>query len=551
MPQARAVAGPETLLRLVPENMALCLLIEDLRGHAATFLESPFAKRFMISRFGKELLGAPELAKLRDIDAFLQKNLQITLVQLRDDIFGEALVLAYSPGPIEKPNQERGLMLLEARNPEQLAKLLERVIAMQKESGEVKDVQERPRGKYRYLVAVGTRSTTFYLRSGAILAVTSAEPVLFELIARLDDPAARSAFKGRFPTLDAKDRLFSLWVNPKPYLALLEKQASLVSGPQLAALKNFLQYWKALDCIGIFVTHRQDCEITLAIEGRPNELPAGGSNLLFKPAAPAGDMAGRWPQGAFLTLTKTIDLPGTVAGVSEFMDPSTRQILRSSIEQKAAAVLGQDVVGEALPILGPEWGVCFAAPPSSEPGWFPHLLAAVHLHPTAAEPSPELLVMNALNSVATLVVFAQNQVKPGTVSLRSRIHEGSEIKYVTDKEFPPGLQPAFACRGGYLVLGSSPAAIERFAVRSSGQASPNRPFLQVLFPPLLAYLRERQETLVAYHAAHEGVSKAEASAGLEHLAAFLELLDRLEVGSRPLPNGLAWSMRVQPSAPLR
>ncbi len=352
MPLARAVAGPETLLRLVPEKMALCLLIEDLRGHAATFLESPFAKQFMISRFGKELLAAPELAKLRDIDAFLRKNLQITLVQLRDDIFGGALVLAYSPGQADKPDQECGLLLLEAHDPEQLAKLLERVIALQKESGEVKEVQERPRGKHRYLVAVGARSTTFYLRSGAILAVTSAEPVLFELIARLDNPAIGSAFKGRFPTLDAKDRVLSLWLNPKPYLALLEKQATLVSGSQLTALKTFLQYWKALDCIGVFVAHRQDCEITLAIEGRPNELPAGGSKLFFKPATSAGDLAGRWPQGAFLTLTKSIDLPATVAGVSEFMDPSTRQVLRSNIEQKAAAVLGQDVVGEACRFSG-------------------------------------------------------------------------------------------------------------------------------------------------------------------------------------------------------
>jgi hypothetical protein len=281
-------------------------------------------------------------------------------------------------------------------------------------------------------------------------------------------------------------------------------------------------------------------------------LPSGAVNLFLKPPAPSSDLAGRWPPGAFLTLTRSIDLPGTIEGVSEFMDPPTRQHLRTTIEQKAAAVLGQDLVGETLPILGPEWGVCFSAPPSSEPGWFPHLLAAVRLHPTPVEPAPELLVMNGLNSLATLAVFAQNQVKPGSVSLRSRVLDGTEIKYLTnEKEYPPGLQPAYACRGGYLVFGSSPAAIGRFAARNLGQASAGSPFFQIRFPPFLAYLRERKEALAAYRAAHDGLTKAEASAGLERFAALLELLDRFEVASQPLPNGLAWSVRVRLSASLR
>jgi hypothetical protein len=549
---ARASAGPETLLRLVPEDMAICLLIEDLRGHAAAFLDSPFAKQFMISRLGKELLASPEIAKLRDIDPFLQKNLQISLAQLRDDILGDALVLAYSPGPVDKPDHERGLLLLEARNAERLAKLLDRVIALQKESGEIKEVHERPRGRHKYLAAVGARTTTFYFLSGAILAVTSEEPVLLESIARLDNPAAQSAFKGRFPSLDSAGRVLSLWLNPKPYRSLLEKQAGQVKGPQLAAFNTFLQYWKALDCVGVFVTHRDDCEVTVAVEGRPNDLPPGASNMLLKPPAPASDLAARWPQGAFLTLTRSIDLPGFVAGVSEFMDPSARQSLQASVEQKAAAMLGQDLVGEALPILGPEWGCCLAFPPSGDPAWFPHLLAAVRIHPTPAQPTPDLLLMNALNSVATLVVFAQNQVKPGSISLRSQILDGTEIRYfANDKEFPPGFRPAFACRGGYLVVGSSPAAIGRLALRPSGQVSANSPFLKLLFPPLLAYLRERQEVLATYHGAHDGVNKAEALAGLERLTGVLELFDRLDVSSQSVPNGLAWSMRLKLVAPLR
>jgi hypothetical protein len=482
----------------------------------------------------------------------LQKNLEISLVQLRDDIFGDLLVLAYSPGPADKPDKERGLLLLEARNPERLAKILDRLLALQKESGEVTRVQEQTLGRHKYLMAVRQRETNFYLRSGAILAVTSDESVLRDVIARLDNPAAQSIFKDRFPSLDSAGRIVSLWLNPKPYRALLERQIGLVKGAQLAALQTFLRYWNALDCVGLFITHRDDCEITFAVEGRLGELPPGGSNMLFKPPAPTNDLAGRWPPEAFLTLTRSIDLPGTLVGVSEFMDLATRQQLQSTFEQKASALLGQDVVGEALPTLGPEWGGCIAAPPSMDAAWFPHMLAAVRIHATTAEPAPELHLMNTLNSLANLAVFAQNQVRPGSMSLRSRVHDGTEIRYLAnDKEFPPGLLPAFACRGGYLVLGSSPAAIVRFAPHRPDGAHAEGPFFQVLFRPLVTYLRERQDVLATYQAAHNGVTQVEAKARLERLTALVELLNRFEIASRPLPNGLALSLRLQFAAPLR
>jgi hypothetical protein len=195
---ARAVAGSDKLLRLVPENMAVCLLIENLREHASAFLASPFLKQFMISPFGKELLASAEVAKLRDVDKFVQKKLQISVAQLRDDILGDAIVLAYTPGPLDKPDREQGLLLLEARDPDRLARVLERLLALQKESGEIKTVEELTRGHHKFLKIVDKHATTLYLRSGAILAVTGQEAVLTEVMARIDNPSATSSFRVAF-----------------------------------------------------------------------------------------------------------------------------------------------------------------------------------------------------------------------------------------------------------------------------------------------------------------------------------------------------------------
>src|SRR6516164_9826078 len=83
----------EELLRLVPGDIGFCLLIEDLRGHGQALLDSPFLKRFAppLSKMAK----ADELAKLDFVDHWLQENLHVNAIQLRDEILGDALVFAY------------------------------------------------------------------------------------------------------------------------------------------------------------------------------------------------------------------------------------------------------------------------------------------------------------------------------------------------------------------------------------------------------------------------------------------------------------------------
>src|SRR5262245_33700854 len=112
----RADTPADELLRLVPEDVGFCFVLRDLRGHAAGLLQSPFLEQFRQSPLSAPLRNDPEVAKLTGVDKYLKQFLGLDSTQIRDDILGDALVLAYRPGPPGRPEEEQGLVLVRARD---------------------------------------------------------------------------------------------------------------------------------------------------------------------------------------------------------------------------------------------------------------------------------------------------------------------------------------------------------------------------------------------------------------------------------------------------
>src|SRR2546430_1612195 len=105
-----AGAAPPTpadeLLRFVPADVTFCFVLRDLRGHAAALQSSPLAEHMRASSLGQTLTATPEWQQLEKANRFLEKFLGVRAEQLRDDILGDAVVLAYRAGPPGKPQQE-------------------------------------------------------------------------------------------------------------------------------------------------------------------------------------------------------------------------------------------------------------------------------------------------------------------------------------------------------------------------------------------------------------------------------------------------------------
>src|SRR5690242_14919897 len=106
----------DELLRFVPDNVGFCVVLQNLREHGAALWNSPFADQVRRSPLGVALGAAQELQQLTNVEKELQKHLGIGWAELRDDILGEAIVFAYRPGPPGKPEQDRAMLLVRARN---------------------------------------------------------------------------------------------------------------------------------------------------------------------------------------------------------------------------------------------------------------------------------------------------------------------------------------------------------------------------------------------------------------------------------------------------
>src|SRR5436190_23489415 len=94
---APAPSAREALLRLVPEDVALCLVVTDLRTQGDKLMKSPWVKALQDGPFAKALGDAPEMLKLAAVQKLIQQRLQIDWPTLRDEILGDAVVFAYQP----------------------------------------------------------------------------------------------------------------------------------------------------------------------------------------------------------------------------------------------------------------------------------------------------------------------------------------------------------------------------------------------------------------------------------------------------------------------
>src|SRR4051794_4619791 len=87
----------DELLRLVPDDVGFCVVVQNLRERLAGLEQSPFAARLATTHLGRALRDAPEARKLLALDDQLRTHLHVSWAQLRDDVLGDAVVLAYTP----------------------------------------------------------------------------------------------------------------------------------------------------------------------------------------------------------------------------------------------------------------------------------------------------------------------------------------------------------------------------------------------------------------------------------------------------------------------
>jgi Protein of unknown function (DUF3352) len=553
-PLSAATPTPkDELLRLVPDDAGFCLIVQDLRGHFDALAGSPFVEQFQKSALAKTVQGSEETQKLIDVEKKLQKAFGLDWEKLRTEVFGDAFAFAYRPGPPGQPKQEQDLILLRARDGKLLHDLIDRLNQVQKESGDLTELETREYAGQKYFRRVERKEESFCFLHGPVLALSSKEEVLKQAIDR-DRKAGdgEPAVSRQLRLLGADKHLAALWINPRAFEPEMEQRATAATGSEAAVLQSFLRHWKALDGIAVSLKLEKDLELVLSVRARMDALPAATRKVLTEAAKPS-DLWDHFPDDALLATAGRVDATAFLDALGEFLTKEDRQTLHDALGRGLGAALGKDVVKEILPCLGPDVGLCIAARPAKDKDWFPHVLVAVRTSPGETKPFIDQALFSAVNTYAQLTVLEHNRTHQDQLSLKTLVQDKVEVKYLdAEKPSVPGLRPAFALTQGYLVLASSPDAVAAFNNPTRGDRPRDEfPLFRTSLKGLRQFVKDRREPLAAAVAEQNGIKKEDAEARLDALVVGLELFDRLELTERPTAGQVTLTLRLQPAQPFR
>jgi len=550
--RASAESPRDELLRMVPDDAGFCLLVDDIRGHAARLADSPFVRQFHESPMGALLNADPDWQLLKAGREKVEAVLGLDWTKFRDDLLGDAVVFAYRPSAPADPPRDQVLILLRARDQEALAKLVERINAFQKVSGEIQGVEPRERGGQRYFQRLGAKAAPFYALVGPLLAVASDEALLREALDRRSrETASEPPLARRFrELLGTERRLASLWVNPRAFDSAVAAKAEQGNDQQRAIAKSFLTYWKALDAAALGVGVQDDLTCTLALRARMERLPPAARRF-FAEAAKPSDLWRQFPDNAMFAFAGRFDASAFEEMLGEFLTPATRRAFRDGLDRYVGAALDMDVIADVLPCLGPDFGGCITASADGK-SWPPEFLFALGVRPGDKLPHVDKALFSALNALAQAAVIDHNAKHAERMVLKTVLQDKIEVKYLAGGAgLPPGLQPAFALKDGYLVLASSPEAVGRFSLRSARPAESEVPLLRVSFTGLRRYLDAHRPEIAAALAGQNKSTPAEVEKQLDAMLLGLQAFDRLEISQRTVEGQVALTVRVRPTLSLR
>jgi hypothetical protein len=547
------------VLRYVPADSALCVLLEGMRERGNALAASPFLAKLKQTPLGKSASALDEVKKLLALETQIERVTGLSSQALRDDVLGDLVVLAYKPGPPGKPEQEQGLVLVHARDPKALAKMVQHINDVQKKSGELKSLEERTHRGVPYMCRVEKDAPTFYALRGSVLIFSGQEAMLkraLELNADLK-PDAVAPLEQALQKLGVAGSLFTLWINPRAYDGDLAAKLARAQGNDANWLKTLEAYWKALDGIAVALQLDADVTVSLAVSGRPEQLPSAARSLLSSLAEPSR-LWRTLPDDPLLAVAARLDFKALFDLVIDFLPAEGRQGLIGDLERSIGATLGKDFVREVLPALGPDLALFVLPPTRDQKGFFPQVMLALRVKPSS-DPAPvDQALLSGVQTVATVVLFGHNQKNPGKLLTLKRVTlDKLDIRYLSGEQvFPQPVQPAYALARGSLVLAGSPEVLRALSALLPDEVSPDvpppgpLPLVRVSFSAWRTFLEQRKDE-IERHLVAEGARPEEAKAQIKAWIDNLEYLDRLEVRQQPAPGRMLLQVSLRPRWPLK
>jgi hypothetical protein len=526
------------LLRRVPDDLGLCVVVSDLRGQLDRLQQQDWFKKIDANPLVAAVRKSPELGQVKRFQKQVEQQLGVGLDRIRDDIFGDAVVFGYDPPPRGQTKGERGIFLVKAKDPELLGELITKVNDFQKQLGELTSLTPLEYRDLTYYKRVDARATHYYVRQGPLLIVASDEKLLKAALDRGNESRSIPLEHLRRAKLDTA--VFSVWFNPRVMELELEHSASKKLGAEGAILENMLKFWKGLD------------GVVLGCSGV--EQPEGRITLLAKPGNDArewltssrqpSELWSRFPEKAIVACAFQIDFAKLVDEVQKLAPQKDRKALQDIAKSTIGATTGLDFFGQIVPNLGPDVGFAvFAAENEKD---VPQGIFALAVK---SEPIDKALRTWTPFLMGTAVI-KHNSDNPGgpPLQIRSEQQGAVEVKYFARENFPPGFQPAFAVKDGYLVLATSPKAIARFKAGPAVPAVNGEIPLVKLSPVEMArLLRQRRDLFANKMGGKDRENPEVARQTIDAVADLLQAFEAVHVLQHTVDGSGSWIARLIPA----
>ena len=540
------------LLRSVPPESTICFVAQDWKSHWQRLAQSPFAALLKKSELGRTILTAEAMEKIFAVEKVLADSLHLSAGQLRDDILGDAIVYAYRPATPDKPDDDAGVLMLKARNPKTLAKFLDDFNDIQKQSGELKALTEKKSGKLVYFQREkADGSAEYYFLRESVFAYSKDERLVQQVLALEAAPPKSAAFLEAYDKLGLSKAALAAIFQPRTLDADLKARVAATKDDHgRAFLKQFARIWSSTNSVALAVELGADVELALHASFDSKTLPVELKPFLGTPRASA--LWAYIPDDALFALAGRLDLPRVLSLGKTFLSELGSKGLQDSIDKQIAPAVGKDAFPDLLKSIGPDWGVWLTPPGKASKGTLPDLTVALRVR--AADSKDNAVgdaVKLGLSFAFQMFRVEYNRTHDDQFALREIRDDGGPIQHLENaKLLPAGVRPAFAQRGDFFLLASSPDSIQRFAPKKEAPKADDAPFLRIGLKPLEQYLRTHGEDVAKAFAGLTGKSIADVLKEFRELQQIIELFDNLEVRQTGTVESTKWNLKLKLAAPL-
>ncbi|QEH33247.1 hypothetical protein OJF2_17470 [Aquisphaera giovannonii] len=371
--------GTASLLDLIPPDSGLVLTVDDLRGQYKELASSRIVDALSKTSLVRDWLNSDKYQEQQDSREQVERMLQITLEEFRDDILGDAAVLSlYLPPDVADPSRARGLLVVKPRTPAKLSRLIETINEAQRSNGEIDEVALREHAGIKFSVrefadGSGRPDEAYVSFADGVFALSNSEDLIRGVIDRKSGKSAgaKPASAGAKPALERfrevdgrlpTRALARLFIDPRMVERLLRNAPSPHSAGE-AAIRGYIA---SHDAAGAAITagdQRISLHTAETFDARKLEV------LLGREAGGAqAATIDRIPDRTLAIAALQVDLAGAYELLRRSIPESELPKVANVEAIARGLLLGHDLRTDILPKVGPLATLVVRAPAAWVPG---------------------------------------------------------------------------------------------------------------------------------------------------------------------------------------